>query len=549
MATVIDSLLVTLGVDAAGVAQGMDAAESRIEGGVKKLTRLLAPVVGLAALKSAVSSYTATADSLGKLADSLSLGVSELDAWGDAAAHAGGSAAGFQGSLKSLNRKIVDASVFGKKLSQEVFKEFGISASDAAGKARPATDVLVELAGAAETMDKSKFSAMAQRLGLDQGTIALLQSGRAEVSKLVGEMKGLAYTRRDAEVAAAYNDVMQDLGKVVKIATASFLRYLVPVLTKVADILKKGINFLRKHEPFVIGVLASITAALLKMLLPALLKVSAAVGGIMLPFLPLIALVGVLGLLFDDFWNYVNGGKSKLGGLWAVFGTGEEIAAALSDAWVWLKSTGVNLWNTLRDAAQKFFGYFKPALGNLFGAFKGVFKLIRAVFQGDFQGMFDAASEIFSNLGGLALNVFTGAFNLLYDIFSIIFSNIANFFGGILDSILGHVSSFIRGIVSKIPDFLLPDSIIAWAKKADEAVAVAGANAANVMSGNAPGAAGNAAEGVGSLAGGVDNSSETVVNVQKIEVVAPSGDPQAIASATGSEIRKLANSSNQGVRQ
>ena len=97
----------------------------------------------------------------------------------------------------------------------------------------------------------------------------------------------------------------------------------------------------------------------------------------------------------------------------------------------------------------------------------------------------------------------------------------------------------------------MPDSIIAWAKEADKTVAEVGASMSQTIAPNASGVAGNASQGVSpsSVATrAVDNSSETNVNVGKIEVNATSNDPASIATATSNEVRKLANAGNKGVR-
>ena len=93
MATVIDALIITMGLDPAGVDKGMDQVESRLKGGVGNIVNnIFAPLAGVFAFDAMISNFLNAADALGDLSGQLEIGVQDLDAWSQAAALSGGSA-------------------------------------------------------------------------------------------------------------------------------------------------------------------------------------------------------------------------------------------------------------------------------------------------------------------------------------------------------------------------------------------------------------------------------------------------------------------------
>jgi hypothetical protein len=293
-----------------------------------------------------------------------------LGAWSEAAARAGGSAQGFQGTLSTLNRQIQMAAAMGKGPGAMMLDELGIAYKDTSGKARDALEVLRDLAGKAENMSKQEFAGLAQKLGIDRGTIMLLQSGRASLDELIARQKSLGvYTKEDAEIAAKANDAMADFQQVLKAFAAGLLRVVVPALTFVTDKLTNMVNFLRQHRPFVLAVIGMVSAALLAKMVPALEAVGKSAIKAMRPFLPWMIVLGTAALLIDDFYAYLQGGKSLFADFWSSFGTGEEITKNLTAAWEGFKSSAKAVLEALKPYLPTL---AKIALGAamVFSAFK-----------------------------------------------------------------------------------------------------------------------------------------------------------------------------------
>jgi hypothetical protein len=357
--------------DAQRVAGQLDAAGKRMaDNFLAPFKGIFATLIGAMGVASAVNQYNAEADAIGKLADSLDVAIEDLGAWSEAAARAGGSAQGFQGTLSTLNHQIQMAAAMGKGPGAMMLDELGIAYKDTSGKARDALEVLRDLAGKAENMSKQEFAGLAQKLGIDRGTIMLLQSGRASLDELIARQKSLGvYTKEDAEIAAKANDAMADFQQVLKAFAAGLLRVVVPALTFVTDKLTNMVNFLRQHRPFVLAVIGMVSAALLAKMVPALEAVGKSAIKAMRPFLPWMIVLGTAALLIDDFYAYLQGGKSLFADFWSSFGTGEEITKNLTAAWEGFKSSAKAVLEALKPYLPTL---AKIALGAamVFSAFK-----------------------------------------------------------------------------------------------------------------------------------------------------------------------------------
>ena len=275
--TVLDTLFLALGIDTKGIDVGMVQAQRKIDAAAKGLANsLMSPfntalgaVAGWLSLGAVTRQYLQQADAIGKMADSIGADMEELQAWGEAADRAGGSTQGFYSSVQALNRGLQQAASGAKGPATQALQELGIKAKDTSGKARDTFDVLRDLAGAMEGMDKQKAMALGQRMGIDRGTIMLLQSGRAAVDDLVARQKEfVVYTKEDAEIAGKANDAIADLGQTLKAAAAIVMRAIVPAITWVTKNLTALVQDFRKHKTFYLAALGAIAAFLTAKMIP-----------------------------------------------------------------------------------------------------------------------------------------------------------------------------------------------------------------------------------------------------------------------------------------
>lgn len=430
MPTIVDSLVLAFGLDSRQLDRGVQQVSANIKREADKLDaalgnkargmannflapfkQMIAPLMGALSLGAAVGQYANAADAVGKLSDAIGVNMEDLQAWSEAAARAGGSVQGFQNTIQMFNQRL-QATVLagGKDETSKALQSMGVAAVDASGKARDAFDVLRDMASSAEGLSKAEFKGLAEKLGIDRGTIMLLQSGRKSLDELIQRQKELGvYTKEDAEIAAKFNDATADMMQVIKAASAGVMRVLVPAITWLTEKLTVVVGFFRDNSQFVVSTLGVVAGILAAKLVPAMFDLAKAGARAMAPFAPFIALAVALGLVIDDLWAYIEGGDSVLSDLWSEFGTGEEISKALSDA-----------WNFLKGAAVSLFFIIKPVLKGIADAFKGLSKFLagfvewlRAVFNGDMQAAADAGAKVWEGFKQIISAVWTALQNVV----------------------------------------------------------------------------------------------------------------------------------------
>lgn len=435
---IIDSFKILFGVDPSGVAKGMAQAENRIKSGVQNIiSNVLAPLTGALAIGNAFNNFISQADKLGLLADKLGMDVAEIDAWSAAVENAGGSAEAFQGTLKSFSDNLRNAALVGGGAGVEWLYYMGISAVNAEGKLKNLTEVLPDLADKVAGMSKMKSTYILQQLGLDEGTIRLVQKGRKSVEELVGVMKLFAYSKKDAETAREFNSAMNLLGKGTQSVANLIFAQLTPVVTQLANEFVKFIAFLREHENFVIAFFSVLVALSLKFLAAWLMN------PVVAAIMAIIAVAALLAGIIDDLIAYMNGGGSALEDLWSIFGTGEEIAARLNAAWEGLKATGKALWDGLTEEVSRFASFFEPALKPIIGVFTSIFQLIGNIMDGEWRKAGESLRNVFNNALEAVKNMFKGAVDYVLDLLNRIWDWFDNLdFGSIWEGIKEFAGGF-----------------------------------------------------------------------------------------------------------
>lgn len=381
MASVMDSLLLALGLDSTDLKKGLDEAEHMTQGAGKKMAdSIMGPlktaVAGLAAgfgLKAMIGQFTSQADAIGKLADSMDVNVEELQAWGEAAIRAGGSAEAFQNTFKSLNSQINVLAATGKSRLLPIFEQMGINAKDASGKTKDTFTILSELAGKAETMGKAEFAGLAQRLGVDHGTIMLLQSGQKNVDALIKRQKLLGgYTKEDTLIAAKFNDAMADLGQGIRSISAIFIGPLVNAMAWVLNKLVDFQMFLLQHKPFMIGFFTILAAVILANAIPALISLATAAWAAMAPFLPFIAIAAALALAFDDLWAFITGGESVLERIMRRFGVTQQTIDSIRATLRSVAEFFMDLWDAIAGEGVEADEAWERVKTAIFNAWEGI---------------------------------------------------------------------------------------------------------------------------------------------------------------------------------
>lgn len=226
MATVIDALIVTLGLDAKQykqgqkeVVKGLDSTRDQARKTAADMERsgkqaaqffskvrnealaMLAVFTAGVGIKNFVANTVTGAASLGRLSQNLNMSTADLRAWQKAAERAGGTAEGIVGQLQESARSVGEFRLGQANATTQAFFRFGGSVDDL----RDGNTFLLARARIVSDLyktDKERAAVVAQQLGIDQATFDLIKQGPAAIQRLVAEQRKRAtVTEADAKAA------------------------------------------------------------------------------------------------------------------------------------------------------------------------------------------------------------------------------------------------------------------------------------------------------------------------------------------------------------
>lgn len=322
-------------------------------------------IVSVGAIVASVFAAANYADYLDETSEALGVNVEQLDLWGRAAKMAGGSTEGLIGSVKSLSAGMAQMDVTGKSKLKPFFDDLGISMTDAAGKARDAFDIFPEIADAFEGMSKQEAIGFGRKLGLDDGTIMLLQKGRREIDALIKRQKELGtISAEDAKIAAEYKDSIDELSFAWRSFAGKIAGDVLPAFTWLIKKLTDIAAWMREHEGFIYGFLTSLTVLFTAIAIRAGIA-ALAVGALVSPFVIAAAAAtafGVaIGLLWDDFRKWTeNPDLSYLDTMWKILTT-----PVISPAWNAFTNLLEDISDYIDESVQGI-GRMLEAIGNIF---------------------------------------------------------------------------------------------------------------------------------------------------------------------------------------
>ena len=226
MATVIDSLIVTLGLDNKDFQQGMKDTEKGLSDTRKNTDRVGKQIAAsgkdaaeffgqmqrsaikffavLTAGKGLINftrDVVTTGANLYRLSQNLDISADTLHRWGRAADLNGGSMEGFLGTLQNLGSQVTEIFMKGDSAITPYLRQLRVGVTDVAGKAKPLTDILADIADAAEKIypDRQQRYAFLQQMGFDEGTLNLLVKGGKELRNVIAAQQ--EYSDKDNKAA------------------------------------------------------------------------------------------------------------------------------------------------------------------------------------------------------------------------------------------------------------------------------------------------------------------------------------------------------------
>lgn len=264
MATIIDALVMTLGLDtrdftknekgaseqldkfkkqsnsvAKDVANGGKAMAEGFKTIRNELIGLFAVLTAGRGLKNFITEGVTGMAELGRKAQDFGMTAKELDSWGAAAESVGGSAAEMQSSIQNLASGIEEFKLTHQGAIMPVFRRLGIAVNEDGGKLRSYSAILTDIADRFSKMSRQDALAFGHMLGLDDHTIYLLEQGAQGLSKLRAEMeknsgvtdKGVEEAQRIQAAWAGFHRQVKGLSDTLFMALEPAMRPIIKTMT------------------------------------------------------------------------------------------------------------------------------------------------------------------------------------------------------------------------------------------------------------------------------------------------------------------------------
>lgn len=350
MATIIDSLLVKLGLDSSE----FDAKKSKVDKGLKdtgaeaektgsklkksgkdgaegfenvakSAAKFLAIIGGTMAVKRFIENQIEANAALDRFAQNLDQSANSISAWSNAAELAGGSAEGLQGTMDMLSKSQTELQLTGQSSLIPYFSALGMSLADTQGKARPVNELLLDLSDRFSKMDRTTANNMGRMMGIDQGTMNLLLKGRSEVELMIKRQKEYgAVTKQQAEEASRLKRAMVESRQSFEAFGRELLSAATPALEKMFAIFSDFGSWIQENKEFVQTFLTIIAVGLA--------GIAAATIPINLTVVAVLALSAAIAALWQDYQTWKRGGDSFID--WSKWEPGFKAAG---DGVRWLK--------------------------------------------------------------------------------------------------------------------------------------------------------------------------------------------------------------------
>lgn len=423
----IGSLRINLGIDSAQFSKGLKGADS----GLKRFGANVAK--SMAAVGAAVSAAVAgiaigvrgainEADKLGKMAQQIGIPVAELSRLKHAAELSGSSLEGLSTSMGRLSRNMSDVAQGAGAEARRAFEQLGITVTNTDGTLKSSTAVMAEMADRFAGMeDGAGKTALAMQLMGRSGAqmIPMLNAGADGLNRMMQEADalGIVITEKTARAAAAFNDNLDNLRKIMTGIWTQMAEHLLPHLQRLSEQLVAAAN-----NSDLMKNMSSNLATALKWVADVAIRATAGIRGMRAELAGLAEGLSLLGDLefkaARDAWNagqqefqrIQQGMQKTLHDLWSNKGDrldataiGTQIAEPMAVAAEQVKESGRQISQSVGQVQTNFQSIDTGAMqlgSTLQGAFSGVFD---SVVNGTFKAK-DAIASLLKDLGRLLAN-------------------------------------------------------------------------------------------------------------------------------------------------
>ena len=275
MATVIDALVVSLGLDASKFRQGAkqtsqdlkkvseDAAraaadmEARGKQAAQFFSKLRNEAIALVAIFTAgmgLKNFTVNAingaASLGRMSDNLEITTERLTAWQRVARDAGGTAEGMTAQLKESQQALAMAN---RGILPEGAQEFYRQGGNSLQSYKTAEEYLAARIAIVERLNKTKGPGAAQlaaaQMGLDPANFNLYKQGNEAIARLIAAKQKLSpWTKEEAAQAIIVKNKWDQIGDTYDKVSNKVLFALMPSIDKLLNVFERLGKWFLDHK-------------------------------------------------------------------------------------------------------------------------------------------------------------------------------------------------------------------------------------------------------------------------------------------------------------
>ena len=333
--------------------------------------------------------------------------------------------------------------------------ETSVTVMDAQGNFRDLTDILTEVEAATNGMgDAERAVALSSTFTADstKGLNLILNEGMDNIAGYEEELRGASGSAEEmANImndnlsgdVAAMNSAFEELGLKIYDALESKLRAGVQFITNGVI---PAIEWLGGHIPEVtiaVSGLGAVIAAMnwgtisskIAMVKGALIKLAAALGGVSLPAIAIIAVITAVALAFTNLWK-----------------NNEEFRNKITAIWDGIKAKFDEFGQGIVDRLNALGFEFEDITEVMKAVWDGFCEVLAPIFEGVFQQI--------SNILNEALDILTGLFDIFAGIFTgdwdMVWQGVQEVFGAVWDFVVATFENWISTFTS------LADTVLGW---------------------------------------------------------------------------------------
>lgn len=370
--------------------------------------------------------------------------------------------------------------------------ETSVAVMDAQGNFRDLTDILTEVEAATNGMgDAERAVALSSTFTADstKGLNLILNEGMDNIAGYEEELRGASGSAEEmANImndnlsgdVAAMNSAFEELGLKIYDALESKLRAGVQFITNGVI---PAIEWLGGHIPEVtiaVSGLGAVIAAMnwgtisskIAMVKGALVKLAAALGGVSLPAIAIIAVITAVALAFTNLWKNNEEFRNKITAIWDgikakfdEFGQGivdrlNALGFEFEDITEVMKAVWDGFCEVLAPIFEGVFQQISNILNEALDILTGLFDIFAGIFTGDWDMVWQGVQEVFGAVWDFVVATFENwisTFTFLADTvlgwfgtdWETVWTNVKTFFSDTWNAI----SSFFSGILTGIKTF------------------------------------------------------------------------------------------------